>query len=164
MVPSQDLTADRTIDFLSRIFSTFDRLAAELGVEKIKTIGDAYMVAAGIPEAQSDHAGRIAALAPRMLDAVSAVAAETELKLQARIGIHTGPITVGIIGTHKFVYDVWGDTVNTASRIELHSLPGHIQLSAATKPALGDRFKLERRGIVEIKGKGMMETYFLSDR
>ncbi len=161
---SQDLTADRTIDFLSRIFSTFDRLAAELGVEKIKTIGDAYMVAAGIPEAQSDHADRIAALAPRMLDAVSAVAAETELKLQARIGIHTGPITAGVIGTHKFVYDVWGDTVNTASRMESHSLPGHIQLSAATKAALGDRFKLERRGIVEIKGKGMMETYFLSDR
>ncbi len=161
---SRDLTADRTIDFLSRIFSAFDRLAAELGVEKIKTIGDAYMVAAGIPEAQSDHADRIAALAPRMLEAVSAVAEATELELQARIGIHTGPITAGVIGTHKFVYDVWGDTVNTASRMESHSLPGHIQLSAATKAALGDRFKLERRGLVEIKGKGMMETYFLSDR
>ena len=118
---SQELPADRTIDFLSRIFSAFDRLAAELGVEKIKTIGDAYMVAAGIPEAQSDHADRIAALAPRMLEAVAAIAAATELKLQARIGIHTGPITAGVIGTHKFVYDVWGDTVNTASRMESQS-------------------------------------------
>lgn len=161
---SQQLTADRTIDFLSRIFSAFDRLAAELGVEKIKTIGDAYMVAAGIPEAQSDHAERIAALAPRMLDAVSAIAQSTALELQARIGIHTGPITAGVIGTHKFVYDVWGDTVNTASRMESQSLPGRIQISATTRAALGDRFRLERRGIIEVKGKGMMETYFLNDR
>ena len=84
--------------------------------------------------------------------------------LQARIGIHTGPITAGVIGTHKFVYDVWGDTVNTASRMESHSLPGRIQVSAATRAALGDRFKLERRGIIEVKGKGMMETYFLNGR
>ena len=161
---SQELTADRTIDFLSKIFSEFDRLAAEFGVEKIKTIGDAYMVAAGIPEAQSNHADRIALLAPRMLGAVSAIAEATELKLEARIGIHTGPITAGVIGTHKFVYDVWGDTVNTASRMESQSLPGRIQVSAATRAALGDRFKLERRGIIEVKGKGMMETYFLSSQ
>jgi adenylate cyclase len=161
---STQLTAGRTIDFLSKIFSAFDSLAAERGVEKIKTIGDAYMVAAGIPEAQSDHADRIAALAPRMLDAVSAIAEATELKLQARIGIHTGPITAGVIGTHKFVYDVWGDTVNTASRMESHSLPGRIHVSAATRAALGDRFKLERRGMIEIKGKGMMETYFLNNQ
>jgi class 3 adenylate cyclase len=161
---SQHLPADRTIDFLSRIFSAFDRLAAELQVEKIKTIGDAYMVAAGIPEAQTDHAERIAALAPRMLDAVASVADATALDLQARIGIHSGPIIAGVIGTHKFVYDVWGDTVNTASRMESHSLPGRIQLSAATRDALGDRFKLERRGIIEVKGKGMMETYFLNGR
>ena len=161
---SAELTAGRTIDFLSRIFSAFDCLAAEQGVEKIKTIGDAYMVAAGIPEAQSDHADRIAELAPRMLDAVSTIAAATDLRLQARIGIHTGPITAGVIGTHKFVYDVWGDTVNTASRMESQSLPGRIQLSAATRAALGDRFNLERRGIIEVKGKGMMETYFLITR
>ena len=141
-----------------------DRLAAELQVEKIKTIGDAYMVAAGIPEAQTDHAERIAALAPRMLDAVASVADATALDLKARIGIHSGPIIAGVIGTHKFVYDVWGDTVNTASRMESHSLPGRIQLSAATRDALGERFKLERRGIIEVKGKGMMETYFLNGR
>jgi class 3 adenylate cyclase len=161
---SAELTAGSIIDFLSKIFSAFDSLAAERGVEKIKTIGDAYMVAAGIPEAQSDHADRIAALAPRMLDAVSAIARAAKLKVQARIGIHTGPITAGVIGTHKFVYDVWGDTVNTASRMESHSLPGYIQVSAATRAALGDRFKLKRRGMIEVKGKGMMETYFLNKR
>ena len=160
---SQDLPPDRTIDLLTRIFSAFDRLSAEHGVEKIKTIGDAYMAAAGIPERQSDHAIRIAMLASRMLAAVDDIARATDLKLQARIGIHTGPIVAGVLGTHKFVYDVWGDTVNTASRMESHSLSGRIQVSAATRMALGDRFKFEPRGITEIKGKGMMETYFLSN-
>jgi class 3 adenylate cyclase len=161
---SQELTPDRTIDFLSKIFSAFDHLAAEHGVEKIKTIGDAYMVAAGVPESQSDHADRISALAPRMLDAVAAIAKATGLPLQARIGINTGPIIAGVIGTHKFVYDVWGDTVNTASRMESHSLPGRIQLSDATRAALTKGFELERRGVIEIKGKGMVETYFLNGR
>jgi adenylate cyclase len=159
---SADLTADRTIDFLSRIFSEFDRLAADHGVEKIKTIGDAYMVAAGIPDAQADHAERIAALAPRMLEAVSTIADTTGLELKARIGIHSGPITAGVIGTHKFVYDVWGDTVNTASRMESHSLPGRIQVSSVTRALLSGRFKLEPRGLIDIKGKGMMETFFLN--
>jgi len=159
---AQDLPADRTVDVLSEIFSTFDRLAAEQGVEKIKTIGDAYMAAAGIPERQSDHAIRIAALALCMLAAVEAIAQATRLPLKARIGIHTGPIVAGVIGRHKFVYDIWGDTVNTASRMESHSLPGRIQISAETRIALGDRFNVERRGVMEIRGKGMMETYFLS--
>jgi adenylate cyclase len=161
---SQGLTPDRTIDFLSKIFSAFDRLAAEHVVEKIKTIGDAYMVAAGIPEAQTDHADRIAALAPRMLDAVATISKATDLPLQARIGIHTGPIIAGVIGSHKFAYDVWGDTVNTASRMESHSLPGRIQISGATRTALRIGFNLERRGVIEVKGKGTMETYFLNGR
>jgi adenylate cyclase len=161
---SHELSADRVIDFLSKIFSGFDRLAAEQGVEKIKTIGDAYMVAAGIPVAQPDHATRIAALSLRMLDEVEAIAAATGLKLQARIGVHSGPIVAGVIGTHKFAYDVWGDTVNTASRMESHSLPGHVQISAATRALLDDRFDFEARGSIEVKGKGMMETFFLSAR
>ena len=161
---SHELSADQVIDFLSKIFSGFDRLAAEQGVEKIKTIGDAYMVAAGIPEAQPDHAMRIAALSLCMLDEVEAIAAATGLKLQARIGVHSGPIVAGVIGTHKFAYDVWGDTVNTASRMESHSVPGRVQISAATRALLDDRFDFEARGSIEVKGKGTMETFFLSER
>ena len=158
---SGQLSAEQTVDFLGKIFTTFDKLAAEAGVEKIKTIGDAYMAAAGIPEPQADHAVRIASLAPRMLQAVRDVAKATDLNLQARIGIHSGPIIAGVIGTHKFVYDVWGDSVNTASRMESHSVTGRIHVSDATRRALAGRFRFEPRGPIQVKGKGLMETFFL---
>ncbi len=161
---SQEMPADRVIDFLGRIFAEFDDLVAEHGVEKIKTIGDAYMVAAGIPEEQPDHAIRIAELAMRMLEAVDGIAASTAVNLQARVGIHTGPIVAGVIGRHKFAYDIWGDTVNTASRMESHSLPGRIQVSAVTRSLLGDRFSFEHRGSIVVKGKGTMETFFLNPK
>jgi class 3 adenylate cyclase len=159
---SHELPADRMVDLLGTIFSSFDHLAAEHGVEKIKTIGDAYMVAAGIPEHQADHAVRVATLAPRMLASVSDIAQANNLSLQARIGIHTGPIVAGVIGTRKFAYDVWGDTVNTASRMESHSLPGRIQVSLTTRLALPDHFKFDPRGTLDIKGKGLMKTFFLT--
>jgi len=158
---SQTFQAGQTIDFLSKIFSTFDRLASEYGVEKIKTIGDSYMAAAGIPELQSDHAMRVATLALQMMEAVRTISESTGLALQARIGINTGPVVAGVIGTHKFVYDVWGDTVNTASRMESHSIPGRIQVSATTRHVLQGSFRFEPRGSMQIKGKGMMETFFL---
>jgi class 3 adenylate cyclase/CheY-like chemotaxis protein len=157
------LSAAQTVDFLGKIFTTFDRLAAEAGVEKIKTIGDAFMAAAGIPEPQPDHALRVARLAPRMMQAVKDVARETGLNLAARIGIHSGPIVAGVIGTHKFAYDVWGDSVNTASRMESHSVTGRIHISDATRRALNGHFAVEPRGVIEVKGKGSMETYFLLD-
>ncbi len=160
-VLSGAMPAERVLDFLGEIFTRFDALAAEAGVEKIKTIGDAYMAAAGIPEPQADHAERIARLAPRMMHAVRDVARATGLKLDARIGIHTGPIVAGVIGTHKFAYDVWGDSVNTASRMESHSVTGRIHITEATRLALGNRFPLEPRGTIEVKGKGPMQTYFL---
>ena len=158
------LPPGRTIELLSLIFSGFDRLAAEHGLEKIKTIGDAYMVAGGLPEPRPGHAAAVAGMALRMLDIVRAASRSVGHELQVRIGIHTGAVVAGIIGTHKFIYDVWGDTVNTASRMETHGMPGRIHVSAATRLALGDQFLLEPRGLLEIKGKGAMETYFLLGR
>jgi adenylate cyclase len=155
---------ERTIELLGLLFSRFDALAARHGLEKIKTIGDAYMVAGGIPEARPDHAAAMAEMAFQMLDTAAAAGRSLGEKLELRIGIHTGALVAGVIGTHKFVYDVWGDTVNTASRMENLGLPGRIHISAATRAALGDGFRVASRGPVEVKGKGVMETFFLIGR
>jgi adenylate cyclase len=155
------LPAGRTIELLGLLFSRFDELAAAHGLEKIKTIGDAYMVAGGIPEKLKDHATAMAEMALAMLDCTAATSVTLGEPLQLRIGLHTGALIAGVIGTHKFVYDVWGDTVNTASRMENLGLPGRIHVSAATRQALGDAYRFEPRGALEVKGKGMMETYFL---
>ena len=134
-------------------------------LETIKTIGDGYMVTGGILEQRPKSAAAVAEMALSMLEIVERAGRAIDQKLQLRIGIHTGgPIVAGVLGTHKIAYDVWGDTVNTAKRMESCGLPGRVHVSATTRRALGDEFRFEPRGLLEIKGKGSMETYFVHRR
>jgi adenylate cyclase len=149
------------IGLLNQIFSTFDKLAEQHGLEKIKTIGDAYMVVGGVPIPREDHADAIAYMALDMLAAIDHFNQTQGETLSLRIGISTGPVVAGVIGTKKFSYDLWGDAVNTASRMESQGLPGRIQVSESTRALLADRFYLEARGPIEVKGKGKMDVYFL---
>ena len=149
------------VDFLNRLFSEFDRLAEGLGLEKIKTIGDAYMVAGGLPEPRADHALAVVRMGLAMAEVARAIRTPTGEALQLRIGINTGPVVAGVIGQRKFIYDLWGDTVNLASRMESHGIPGRVQITAATLLATGDAFHVEPRGAIDVKGKGKIEAYLL---
>ncbi len=149
------------VGLLNDIFTRFDELAAELGLEKIKTIGDAYMVVAGVPVPRADHARAAATLALRINDAVRSINSARGLDLHLRTGLHSGPLAAGIIGRHKFSYDLWGDTVNTASRMESSAPLDTIHLSSATATLLGHSFALTLRGTIAIKGIGDMETWTL---
>ncbi len=149
------------VEILNVIFSKFDQLAEQHGVEKIKTIGDAYMAVAGLPTPRPDHARSIAQMALDMQAAIAQFNAEKVAPFRLRIGINSGPVVAGVIGIKKFSYDLWGDTVNTASRMESHGIPGYIQVTAATYEQLRDRYLFEARGPIEIKGKGAMTTYLL---
>ena len=161
---SARLSAAEVVAVLDDVFAGWDALAAEHGVEKIKTIGDAYMVAAGIPVPREDHAEAIAEMALAMGPAVARSRAATGLSLHVRIGIDTGPVVAGVIGRAKFIYDLWGDTVNTASRMESHAEAGTIQVTERTAERLGPRYELRPRGTIDVKGKGPMATYLLVGR
>jgi len=149
------------VGFLNLIFSEFDRLAERFGAEKIKTIGDAYMVAVGIPEPREDHAEVCARLALAMREALDMVKVETGAPVRLRIGLHSGPAVAGVIGERKFAYDVWGSTVNIASRMESHGMPDRIHVSRTVAQRLDGKFLFSPRGPLEIKGAGLMETFFL---
>lgn len=149
------------VNLLNQIFSAFDQLAEQHGLEKIKTIGDAYMVVGGLPTPREDHAEAIAQMALDMQNEITRFNIANGLNFSIRIGINTGPVVAGVIGLKKFIYDLWGDTVNIASRMESHGKPGSIQLTAATKECLHDKYHLEERGSIQIKGKGEMTTYLL---
>jgi adenylate cyclase len=161
---SARLGPEELVVMLNEIFSDFDRLADDRGLEKIKTIGDTYLAVAGLPVATADHAVRAAHMALDMLAAMDRFNARSGRKLQVRIGINTGAGVAGVIGKRKFTYDLWGDAVNTASRMQAHGLPGRVQVTESTRRKLSEPFLLEERGAIDLEGKGEMKTWFLSGR
>ena len=161
---SERLTPTEMVELLNEIFTSFDDLADELGLEKIKTIGDAYMIVGGLPRERADHLEAVAEMALRMRSAIENHPEVDQNPLRMRFGIHTGPVVAGVIGKRKFSYDLWGDTVNTAARMESHGVPGHIQVTAAVRNQLADSYRFEQRGPIEIKGKGIITTYYLIGR
>ncbi|NET55605.1 MAG: PAS domain-containing protein [Symploca sp. SIO2E6] len=152
------------VKLLNQVFSLFDQLAEQHGLEKIKTIGDAYMVVGGLPVAMPNHAQAIANMALDMQEAINQFQADVGESFQIRIGINTGSVVAGVIGIKKFIYDLWGDAVNVASRMESSGVPGKIQVTRETYERLQDKFVLEERGEIKVKGKGEMTTYWLIDR
>jgi adenylate cyclase len=158
---SERLPPAEVVGYLDHLFSHFDGLAERYGLEKIKTIGDCYMVAAGVPTPRPDHARALAFMALDMLDAMRTADQVAHLGLELRVGINSGPVVAGVIGRKRFLYDLWGDAVNTASRMESHGTPGRIQITRATYELLADEFEFEPRGTIAIKGKGEIETWHL---
>lgn len=158
---SSHTSAVEIVKMLNGLFSLFDQAAGELGIEKIKTIGDCYMAVCGLPSPCADHTDRMARMALRMLEAAQQYGKEQGLNIQMRIGLNSGPVVAGVIGVTKFIYDLWGDTVNLASRMESTGMPGQIQVTGSVYQRLKDGYEFESRGIVQVKGKGEIETWLL---
>ena len=158
---ASERNAEDVVRILDRIFREFDDLAHRHGLEKIKTIGDAYMAAAGLPVPQADHVDRAVQMGLDMVASIVPLRQELGVSLDVRVGIHSGPVVAGVIGTKKHAYDVWGDTVNVASRMESHGVPGRVQVSDDVRRTLGRRYRVEDRGTIEIKNRGTMRTWFV---
>lgn len=158
---AQRLPPADVVGILDQLFSQFDALVERHGLEKVKTIGDCYMAVAGVPDPRPDHARKAALLALDMRDVVATSVVAGRPGLELRIGINSGPVVGGVIGTKRFLYDLWGDAVNTASRMESHGTPGEIQITRATYELLKDEFVCRPRGTIPVKGKGQMETWYL---
>jgi adenylate cyclase len=158
---SSELEPQLLVSELNRLFSEFDALCERTEVEKIKTIGDAYLAVGGLPGTRADHATAVAELALGMVEAVARLNVSTGRDWRIRIGVHSGPVVAGVIGTRKFVYDVWGDTVNVASRLESSAEPNQIHVSEPVAEALRGTFDLEPRGTIDLKGKGDTESFLL---
>jgi class 3 adenylate cyclase len=156
---STQVTPTALVELLNRLFSGFDELCDRHGVEKIKTIGDAYMAVGGVPEPRAGHLEALARVGLEMHAIVQSIGGERGLAMRA--GIHVGTAVAGVIGMRKFTYDVWGDTVNTASRLEHHGVAGRLHASDTVFERLGDKFRFEPRGVIELKGRGPMSTYYL---
>jgi class 3 adenylate cyclase len=161
---SSTLSAPELVTVLNDVFSAFDRLVDAYGLEKVKTIGDAYMVVGGMLDGTTDHTARVAAMALDLTAAVGRIESAARLGIGFRIGIHCGPVVAGVIGTRKFIYDIWGDTVNMASRMESLGVPGRIQVTYQVMDRLRGSFVLEERGLIDVKGKGPTPTWFLDGR
>ncbi len=159
---STQLDPTEMIDLLNEVYTEFDTLSEKYSVEKIRTIGDNYMAASGVPEPNKDHAHNIARIALEMQQHASEISSTKGFSIRFRIGINTGPVLAGIVGKKKFQYDIWGDAVNTASRMESYGEAGKIQVSETTYQLIKDDFILEPRGTLQIKGKGEMQTWFLT--
>jgi adenylate cyclase len=160
---ASDMAPDELVQFLNHVFTDFDRLVERHGLEKIKTTGDAYMVVSGVPSPRPDHAQALAQLALELRDAVRELRDPQGRNVPIRIGISSGPVVAGIVGTRKFFYDVWGDAVNVASRMESTGAVGKIQVSQQTYERLKEDFVLEECGEIEVRGKGRMRTWLLVD-
>ncbi|MHA7685546.1 adenylate/guanylate cyclase domain-containing protein [Cupriavidus sp. PET2-C1] len=161
---SPGMRPEQLVAVLNEIFADFDNIADNRGLEKIKTIGDAYMAAAGLPAPAANHAARAAHMAMDMIDSLKQFNARSGYNLRLRVGIHSGAVVAGVIGRRKFIYDLWGDTVNIASRMESHGIADRIQVTEATRLQLGEEFQLEERGVVTAKGIGDLRTWLLVGR